>query len=498
MESINRSMAKGVLWTVLFKFVVRGIGLISTVVLARLLMPADFGLVAMATIVIAALDLLSSFNVDTVLIQHRNPERKHYDTAWTFNVIAGAGQAAVLFAMAPVIAHFYDEPRLVAIVAIIAFCRLIGGFENIGIVAFRKELQFHIEFKLQVYRKLIGFAATMILAFTFRSYWALVGGMFTLAVASVVLSYTMHPYRPRFCLAALSELFHFSKWLLVNNVLYFVIHDASGFIVGKFGGPKQLGLYQISYEVSNLPSTDLVAPINRAIFPGYSKMAGDMNVLRQGFLNVLSGIAVVVLPIGLGITLLAEPLVRVMLGEQWLEAAPLIGILSIAGILNALGSNQGAALLALGRPRVLTLMAALQALVLVPLLLWGATTRGAHGAAEATLASIVIMTPINLAIVLRNLELRASRVAQVLWRPLVAGAVMAPVVWAASNWLPGGASFAHAVAQLVVCSVAGGLVYVGVVLALWKAAGMPDGVEQILVSRALDALRRRRGPAIGT
>ncbi len=483
MEAVNKSMAKGAMWTILFKFVTRGIGLISTVILARLLVPADFGLVAMAMAIIAALDLLSSFSFDTVLIQNPDSERKHYDTAWTFNFIAGAVQALILVVIAPLIANFYDQPRLQLIVYLLAFGRLVAGAENIGMVAFRKDLQFHKDFKFQIIKKMAGFTITMILAFWLRSYWALIGGMLAGTFAGVALSFAMQSYRPRFSLAALSELFHFSKWLLINNGFYFAIHESSSFILGKLGGASALGLFTVSYEISNLPSTELVAPINRAIFPGYAKMAGDLAVLRQGYLNVFSAIALFVLPIGAGLALTADPLVHLMLGARWEDAIPLIQILAIAGVIAALGTNQGAVYLALGRPKVLTFFAALHTVLLLPLLIWGAMRNGAMGAAEATLFVGVIGTPINYWILLKSIELRFSKFAEVLWRPLAASTVMIVVVKLLLEWAPTGNTFLVYLAQLLLASIVGGCVYVAAIVLLWKSTGMKPGIEQTLLTR---------------
>ena len=490
MEAVNKSMAKGVMWTILFKFVTRGIGLISTVVLARLLVPADFGLVAMAMAIIAGLEVLSAFNVDTVLIQNQNAERKHYDTAWTFNFIAGTVQAVILVFIAPLIAHFYNEPRLQLIVYLLALGRLVSGVENIGMVAFRKELQFHKDFKFQVIRKMIGFTITIGLALWLRSYWALVGGMLAGTFAGVALSYAMQPYRPRFSLSAMSELFHFSKWLLINNGLYFAIHESSSFILGKLGGASALGLYSVSYEISNLPSTDLVAPINRAIFPGYAKMAGDLGVLRQGFLNVLSAIALFVLPIGAGLALTADPLVHLMLGAQWASAVPLIQVLAIAGVISALGTNQGAVYLALGRPRVLTVLAVLHAGLLLPLLVWGAMRNGAMGAAEATLLVGVVTMPINFVVLLKNIELRASEVAKILWRPLAATGFMIVAVRLVLEWAPAGNTFLVYLSQLLIATMAGGAVYIAAIVLLWKSTGMQPGIEQLLLTRMSNQFKR--------
>lgn len=483
MEAVNKGMAKGVMWTVLFKFVTRGIGLVSTVVLARLLVPADFGLVAMAMAIVAGLEILSAFNLDVVLIQNQNAERKHYDTAWSFNLVAGAVQALILVFIAPLIADFYHDPRLQLIVYLLALGRLVAGAENIGMVAFRKDLQFHKDFKFQVIKKMAGFTITMSLAFWLRNYWALIGGMLAGTFAGVALSFVMQSYRPKFSFAAMGELFHFSKWLLINNFLYFLIHESSSFILGKLGGSHALGLFAVSYEISNLPSTDLVAPINRAIFPGYAKMAGDMRVLRQGFLNVLSAIALFVLPIGAGIALTAGPLVHLMLGAKWGEAVPLIQVLAISGVIAALQTNQGSVYLALGRPKTLTLIAALYAALLLPLLVWGAMSKGAMGAAEATLFVAVIMMPITFAILIKVTKLHISELVAVLWRPLAATAIMILVVKAALQFAPEGNTFLAYLLQLLVATTAGGVTYVVSIVLLWKLTGMQAGIETLLLNK---------------
>lgn len=490
MEAVNRGMAKGAMWTILFKFVTRGLGLISVVILARLLVPADFGLVAMAMAIIAALEVLSAFNLDVVLIQNQNAERKHYDTAWSLNLIVGALQALILILIAPLIADFYNDQRLQMIVYLLALGRVMGGFENIGMVIFRKDLQFHKDFKFQVIKKMVSFSITMGMAFWLRNYWALIGGMLAGTLAGVALSYALQPYRPKFSLVAMGELFHFSKWLLVNDILYFLKNQSSSFILGKLGGPHALGVFTVSSEISHLPSSDLVAPINRAIFPGYAKMAGDMGVLRQGFLNVFSAIALFVLPIGAGIVLTAEPLVHLMLGAKWAEAVPLIEILAVSGIATALQSNQSSVYLALGRPKILTLLTAIHVTLLLPLLVWGAMLDGARGAAIATLFVAVLLMPLTFAILLRTIKLRMSKLMGVLWRPLVATTFMILAIIVVRQYAPEGNTFFAYISQLLLTTITGGVVYTVSVMLLWKLTGMQPGIEQLVLTKIATRLKR--------
>ncbi len=336
---------------VLARILDRTIGLASTVILARLLVPADFGLVAMATALLALLELLGMFGVDMALIQNATATRRHFDTAWTFNVILGLVIAIALLALAVPAAHFYNEPRLQPIIICLAAAAVLQGFENIGVVAFRKELRFDKEFKLLLSKKLAMFMVTIPLAFLLRNYWALVAGTVVGRVVSVALTYWLQEYRPRFSLAARGELFQFGKWMMISGVLNFTSNRAADFLIGKLSGPRALGLFSLSYEISNLPTSDLIAPINRAIFPGYAQKAVDLGALRRMYLEVIGLIALLAVPAGVGIAAVAELMVPVVLGPKWVDAVPAMTALSFYGVLLALKSNNHYVYLALGRPR---------------------------------------------------------------------------------------------------------------------------------------------------
>ena len=483
MEAINKNMAQGAFWMILLRFTVRGIGLISTVFLARLLIPADFGLVAMAMSIIGAVELLGAFNLDVTLIHNQNANRNHYDTAWTLNIIAALIQGALLFAIAPWVAHFYNDHRLILIVQLLALGTLVQGFENIGIVAFRKDLEFHKDFNFQLTTKIIAFVLTMGMAVWLRNYWALIGGMLVSRFLGIIFSYIVQPYRPKFSLAAKGELFHFSKWLFINNLLFFANHQSASFILGKVTGANALGLFTLSYEISNLPSTDLVAPINRAIFPGYAKMAHDLDMLRQGYLNVFAAIALVALPVCTGIALVADPLVHVLLGEQWVATIPLIQILAIAGLTQSLQTNKGSIFLALGRPRVLTLLALSHAAILLPALVWGAMRNGVMGAVYATVIVALLLLPVNFIVLSKILHLRYSKIFAVFWRPAAASLTMLAVVIATKNIIHGGNTFASHLVQLMVLALAGSLTYTVAILLLWKVSGMKPGIEALVLNK---------------
>ena len=507
MSDLKRRMATGAAWLVLFRLTDRAIGFISTLILARLLVPADFGLVAMGTSILAALELLGAFSFDIALIQNQRAERRHYDTAWTFSVLFGCVNAVGMCLLAAPAVGFFNEPRVEGLMYALALCTLIQGFDNVGIVAFQKDLELHKEFWFGLAKKLIGFVVTITAAFALQNFWALVCGMLALRVTSLGLSYVLHPYRPRLSLAAAGELFGFSKWLLLNNLLIFLNNRGTDFVVGKVSGAGALGLYSISYELANLPTTELVHPISRAVFPGYSRLAADLTQLRLAFVQVISLVALLTVPAGALIGLVAEPLVQLLLGAKWMGAVPLIQVLAVFGIVRSLHGPNGSIYLALGKPRIIAALQCVQLFIAIALMLYLVPRFGPIGAAWALLTGACVAMSANYAMVLHELKLPFLQLMAAAWRPFLAALAMALGVSVLDGLLwpsAGAAGLTANAVRLVALSAAGLACYVATVSACWMLAGRPVGAESQLVSLLASRLRPARktsqlnlGEAIG-
>lgn len=492
MSSVRRSIASGAAWMVLLKAVERLLGVLSTIILARLLMPEDFGMIAMAMSFVAILDLLWSFSFDAALIQNQQADRAHYDTAWTLNVMLGVFIALGLLGLAYPAAWFYEDPRLVPLISCLAVGSLMQGLENIGVVAFRKDLRFGMEFAYQASRKFAGFLVTIPLAFILRNYWALAAGMVTGRAAALVISYWAHPYRPRFCLEARDALVNFSKWLFLNNLLFSIQMRAQDFVIGKVSGPKGLGLYNVAYEIATLPTTGIVFPINRAVFPGFSRLAQEPGALLRGYLDVVALIAVLVLPAGLGIAATAELLIPVFLGEKWLNAIPVVQVLAFYGTLAALSSVFSPTFLALGRPRMLSVFTVINVALFVPAVIYGTLTADVIGAAWGCLAVVSVMMPASHWMAARAFGVGIGRVVQALWRPTVAAIAMFLAVHAVVAAMGPATGSVEAMPKLAAAIGLGVAVYPLALWALWILSGRPEGAETVVLREVAARLARRR------
>jgi lipopolysaccharide exporter len=496
LNEIDKHIAKGAAWMVAFKLIDRSMGLVSTVVLARLLVPADFGLVAMAMVLIGALQLLVSFSFDVPLIQNRDAGRDQFDTAFTINCLFAALAAALLALLAHPAALFYGEARLELVIYLLAFGFGLQGLSNIGPVMFRKEMRFDREFKFLLAKRSASLVVTIPLAFWLQNYWALVIGQTFGTVVSVVLSYLVSDYRPRFSLRARTELFHSSKWLMINNILGFLNLRSADFLIGRWTGAPALGLYTIAFEVATLPTTELVAPINRAAFPGYARVAGDLAQLRSSFLNVIATIALFALPAGIGIILVADLMVPAVFGWRWVSMVPVMQILAAFGVVQALQTNIGYVYLATGKPRMLALTGVLQFILLLAFIVPGIGYWDLNGAAWAFLLAGALMIPVNQVLLSRYLQIGYLDFATKLLRPLCAALLMAAVVWAMRSQVAVPAQTPAYLALLMASIMLGALTYGAALFLLWWAAGRPAGPEDFLLRKSREggaALMRRLG-----
>jgi len=468
----------------------RLIGLVSTMILARLLTPEDFGVVAIAMSFFALLHLIKNFGFDTVIIQMPDPQKQHYDTAWTFNFIFGVLLAGLFIALSGVIARFYEVPDLQYLIWAVASLFIIGGLGNVGTLDFRKQLVFSKEFKVNMLPKIIGTPVTLLLAYYLRSYWALTIGTIVTQLAGVIVGYRMHPYRPNLSFAAARELFNFSKWLMFNNLLYFLNQRSPELLIGKILNPQAAGIFTVSNEVAMMVTTEVSAAVSRASYPGYAKVARDNSQLRSLFLNVIGAQALILFPMAVGCSMTADLVVPMFLGSQWLAAIPLIQIIALGGLLTALNSNIGYIFMALGNPRLSSVLGSIRITIFLTLLVSLLLSEGLVGAAWAFLYTTMTMYVITNIVLLTRLPVTFEDLLRTYYRPILGVAMMALCLWPIS--VAQSQVMLQQAGQLATMVAVGAVAYGITVLLLWLLAGRPDGFESQCLSRISLLIKRGR------
>lgn len=474
--SVGRSLLAGGAWMVGLRWALRLLGLGNTFVLARLLAPADFGLVAMGMLVVGLVEVLGQTGQSLALIRLPEPTRADYDSAWTLGVIVAVALTALLWAAAPLAPLYFGEPRAALLVRLLALRTLLAGFENIGVVAFRKELRFGREALFQILQRLATIAATLAAAWLLGDWRALVAGILGGRLLATAISYAIHPYRPRCRVARIPALLGFSGWMLAVHVAQFVNDKADELVVGGFGSAGALGRYSVAADVATAPTVEVVLPVTRALFPVFARIQHDIAAARAAYLDVFAAACAISVATGLGMALVARDFVAVALGPAWAEAVPLAQALAIAGGLFGVMQNAIPVLGALGHARLSARLTASRAAATVLALGLAGWQGDALAVASARAAVTAAFIPGIFLTVARVLPITPADLLARAWRPVCAALPLAGAVAAMHAAAPDLAWL-----RLLLDAAAGALGYGAGLLALWVAAGRPAGLEAKLM-----------------
>lgn len=488
--SSNSRLLKGVAWMLAFRLFDRGAGVLSILVLARLLLPEHFGVVALASSVVAFIELLAALGLDTILIQRKDLTRAHYDTAWTIQCGIATLCALCLCAAAHPASLFFREPRLEPVAYALAFGLFLDGLVNIRVVDFRKNMRFDLEFRFMATRRVVAVIVTMVSAFLLRNEWALAIGIVTSRATGVVMSYLMSPYLPRPTLAMRHELLSNATWLFLSNVVLFARQRSAEIVLGRVAGASSVGTYLLASDLANTLSQELVSPINRVALPDMADTGSKEGVARR--FDALTGqLAIILTPLCIGLAACAPAVIELMFGPKWAASVDVLRILAVAGCIAGLASNIGVAFLSLGMYRANAWIHAAGAVTLLPMLIAGAVMHGAVGAATAVFVGNLLTVLIALVVGHRAMAYGPWQFARRTWRPALAAGAMYAAIQAADAAL-----LAHwpLVARLAGEVALGALVYPACLLLLFAISREPDAAERKtfeLMGAVLARIRRR-------
>ncbi len=490
--SLARKVAIGSAFMVALRLSTRLIGVASMLILVNLLMPEDFGLVSMAYVSISVLQTLTNMALSLPIIQLDEPQRRHYDSAWTLSIIRGLTLSVILVTCASTVAWLMKEPRVETLIYALAVVTMIQGFNNIGFARYQREMRFDKLLYFQIVGKIVAFCTQIPLALIFQNYWALIAGLIAGQVATMIWSYIYHPYRPRLSLAAARELLGMTKWMMASNILWVIDSYAPVVLIGRFGGPVQVGLFQVSQTIGGLPASDIAAPIRDPIFAGMVNTQSDLGALRRHFLGSIGVALAVVLPLSMGIFLMADWIAEIALGDGWEGAGTIMQFCALYLFVDALVYQAHNVFVAVHRTKLFARLFAVSVTLRTIAILIGAYYDGASGAAAGLLMTSIVSVLYWYRFMMPLIELPFSDIVSTTWRSVTAGMIMiasVSVLWAV--W-PLQQGFGPLLLQGLAVMAAGAIVHIGSQLALWWASGMPEGAETAVLSTVRKAVQTGR------
>ncbi len=410
--------------------------ILRTFVLARILSPTDFGVVTVAQLAISVIEYFSQTGFSFALVQLRGSIRPYLDTAWTVAVLRSIVLAGVAVAAAPLAGMMFELPQAVPMIRVMAISILLGGFVNVAMVYYERELAFQQRFWLNVSETFCDVAVGITVGLLTRSGWALVWGVLAGAGARVLVSYALHPYRPRFALdmAKARELYRFGRWISAWRALTFILRNIDYVVVGRVAGIPALGLYRVAQAASRAIVTEMTSLSAQVSFPAYSMLQERPKRLRRAYARTLHANAFLACPLAAGAILVADTIVKVVLGPKWLPMIPVWSLLMATGMVRALADTTVPLFRATGRPDLVTKFAAVR-LVMVVLTLYPFTVWwGLVGPGVSLLGSGLAVGLLELWIAGRLISLPVRALASAVAYPVGHTALMACVV-VAVEWV---------------------------------------------------------------
>lgn len=355
--SLAKSAIKGISWSSVSQFGRQGIQYLTTIILAALLVPADFGLMALALIFIGFLALFKDMGMSAAVIQRDETSDKLLSTIFWTNLIIGSLFTLAIFFSSTFIAEFYNEPRVELILKVLSSTFFISAFSVLQKTLLEKRLEFKVLAKIELVAVLFGSSTGIILAIMGYGVWSLVFQSILNTIITTILLWIKSKFKPKlfYSFGELSSLISYSLNLAGYNLFNYFVRNADYLLIGKFLGNDALGHYYLAYKIMLYPVQNISGVITRVLFPIYSSIKNDLERYRSIYLNISKTIATVTFPLMLGIFIVARPFVDTFFKNNWNHELLiiLIMILSPIGMIQSLASTTGSIYMASGKTNIL-------------------------------------------------------------------------------------------------------------------------------------------------
>lgn len=394
----------------------------ATAVLARLLTPEDYGLIAMTVVVTGFAGIFKDAGLTAATVQSERLRHAQVSTLFWINVALGCAIAALLAAASPLVAAFYDEPRLAPVTMALGLAFVLSGATVQHQALLRREMRFSALALIEIVSMLAGIATAVTMAYAGFTYWSLVGmtlGSAAANLAAVWITVRWRPGAPRRG-SNVRPMLKFGSDVLSFSVVNYFSRHADNLLIGWYWGAVPLGLYDKAYTLLLWPISQINAPVSAVAIPALSRARPDPARFRRFFLGALQMASSVSVPIVFGIVLFADEIVALWLGPQWHETAKFFRLLSLAALLSALSNPMGPLLIAAGLTRRYRQLGLITAPIIVAAFAIG-LPYGPEGVAVSYSTAMALLFLPTWAWAVRGTGVSLRDVGSVLWGPAVAG-----------------------------------------------------------------------------
>lgn len=430
---IPTQTVRGTLWAYLSFLLGKGLTFITTVILARLLVPEQFGVVGYCLIAIQYLDILNTAGIDSALISRRDKVQEAANAAFVINVAVGLASFGLAWIAAPSVAGFFKAEAVTDLFRALAVVLPISGLGLVPDAMLQRNLQFKSRLVPGIGRSLVKGIASVLLAWAGWGVWSLVWGQVAGEVVSTALLWRLARWRPTFAFdrRAAREMLVFGGHIIAIEVVGALESNVDYLVVGRLLGAAALGYYTMAYRIPELVIRSLNYVVARVALPVLSQAQSDAGQLRAIYFGYIRHVALFTFPAGLGLALVARPFVTTFYTSRWEPAASVMALIAVSIGISSIGHVPGVLYKAINRPGILNQLS----LVKLPLalgILWFSTRWGIVGVGAGQLVMAVIYVTLDCVMVSRVMRFSLRDTMEALTPAIAATAAMGLTVGSAS------------------------------------------------------------------
>lgn len=357
-QEIGKKVAHNAAWNYLSFGLGKALNLVTVSILAHLLTPELFGVIALATLAIDYLSILSDFGLGAAVVQRRENIDEASNVVFTFNLLIAISLTSIVVMTAPYVAIFFHEPSLTTILQWLGLGFIINAIGSVHKARLQRDLRFGRKLIPELGNTLTKGGISIGLAIMGFGAWSLVYGQLAGMSIFALLLWMVVPWRPRLIFKSniTKQLFSYGFSIMIVRAYTTLADSFDYLLIGRFFDTAALGIYTLAYRLPDLLIINTLSVLAAVFFPAFSSIQNKQNVLRKSFLSATRYVQLLVTPLCLGLFVAADPIIRVIFGEQWLQSIPIMQVLSLYTLVLSIGFHAGDIYKAVGRPDILLKM----------------------------------------------------------------------------------------------------------------------------------------------
>lgn len=454
-KEIGHKALKGSKWVLISTILSKSFQFLTTIILARLLLPADFGIIAISQIIIGIVSLFQDMGMTQALIQKKENIEESADTVFLFNIFWSLILYIALFIAAPYISSFFKNDEAVSVLRVLCLSFLFQPFNIISNSFMKRGFYFRSLLNITLLPIIFSGILSIILAYFGFGVWALVFGILTGNLLNTILGWLSISWRPafKFNMGITKDMLNFGGAISMQNVIMWFENTFDDILVGRRLGTSLLGVYRLGFNIAVLPATQIAGSITDVVYSTFTKLQDDKKELKRFFLYIIKYVSLITFPIGVVIFSTAKIFIPVLLGNNWIHAVPVIQLVSLYGTIGSITFAIPTLCRAVGRPELFLRYLILLLFIIVPVYMY-AVPYGLKAISMVHLIIAIVFLPYILSIGMRLLNINTFEIINALWVSIVISIIIGSFIYILNILLPFMAQFSNIINLIIIMSLA--------------------------------------------